>query len=145
MVLQFELIAQLMFLPHWGCLGRCGTTPSGRNNLVSKLVWDYIVFPPHSPFVLSAFFPLSLFPVCHLVRCNELAILVLGIVLLAKMTLFLMGGCQTLPTYGEANDLLDGCAAMDIGVSRVSGVECRLHRAQCCPVRVRSTRDCDGI
>ena len=101
-----------MFLPHWGCLGRCGTTPGGRNNLVSELVWHYLVFPPS-----------SLFPVCHLVRRNELAVSGLDIVLFARITSFLMGCYQPPPAYSEANDLLDGCGAIDVGTPRVSGVE----------------------
>ena len=131
-----------MFLPHWGCLGRCGTTPGGRNNLVSELVWFYLVFP--TPFLLP-FPPFSLFPVCRLVRCSELANSAVGVVLVARMTLLLMGSCQTPPAYGEANDLLDGWAAMDISAPRVSGVEWRLRRAQCRPVRVHGTPDRDGI
>ena len=115
-----------------------------RNNLVLELVWYYFVFlPPTFSFPL---FPLlSLFPVWHLVRCSELAVSALGVVLIARMTLFLMGRCQTLLAYDEANDLLDGWAAMDISVSRVSGVECPLCKAQCCHVWVHSMPDRDGI
>ena len=131
-----------MFLPHWGCLGRCGTTPGGRNNLVSEPVWFYLVFP--TPFLLP-FPPFSLFPVCRLVRCSELANSAVGVVLVARMTLLLMGSCQTPPAYGKANDLLDGWVGMDISAPRVNGVEWRLHRAQCCPVRVHGTPDGDGI
>ena len=93
----------------------------------------------------SPFFPFSLFPVCRLVRCSELANSAVGVVLVARMTLLLMGSCQTPPAYGEANDLLDGWAAMDISAPRVSGVEWRLRRAQCRPVRVHGTPDRDGI
>ena len=78
-------------------------------------------------------------------RCSELEISALGVVVVAKMTLFLMGSCQTLPEYGELDDLLDGWVAMDISAPRVSGVEWRLRRAQCCPVRVHGTPDRDGI
>ena len=131
-----------MFLPHWGCLGRCGTTPGGRNNLVSELVWLYLVFP--TPF-LPPFSPFPFLPVCRLVRRSELAISTLGVVLIARMTLFLMCSYQSPPAYSEANDLLDGWAAMDISAPRVSGVEWQLRRAQCCPVRVHGTPDRDGI
>ena len=93
----------------------------------------------------SPFSPFSLFPVCRLVRCSELANSAVGVVLVARMTLLLMGSCQNPPAYGEANDLLDGWAAMDISAPRVSGVEWRLRRAQCRPVRVHGTPDRDGI
>ena len=78
-------------------------------------------------------------------RCGELAILAWGVVLVARRTLFFIGRCQTLPAYGETYDLLDGWAAMDISMPRVSGVEWRLRKAQCSPVRVHSTPDRDGI
>ena len=131
-----------MFLPHWGCLGRCGTKLGGRNNLVSKLVWFYLIFPTS---FLSAFSPLSLFPVCRLVSCSDLEISALGVVLVARMTLFLMGSCQTPLAYSEPGDLLDGWTAMDISALRVSGVEWRLRRAQCRPMRVHGIPDRDGI
>ena len=76
---------------------------------------------------------------------SELANSAVGVVLAARMTLLLMGSYQTPPAYGEANDLLDGWAAMDISAPRVSGVEWRLRRAQCRPVRVHGTLDRDGI
>ena len=106
----------------------------------SGLVLSRLSHPFPSPFS-----PFSLFPVCRLVRCSELANSAVGVVLVARMTLLLMGSCQTPPAYGEANDLLDGWAAMDISAPRVSGVEWRLRRAQCRPVRVHGTPDRDGI
>ena len=35
-----------MFLPHWGCLGHCGTTPSGRNRSCGSFPqsWDDVPY-----------------------------------------------------------------------------------------------------
>ena len=115
-------------MKHCGCviLAHCAvnvSAPLGLPRTLRHHTWWVQQFGFEVGLALSRlshpFFPIPLFPVCHLVRCSELAISALGIVLVARMTLFLMGSCQTPPTYSEANDLVDGWVAMDISTPRV--------------------------
>ena len=117
-------------------------------HLVGATIWfrSWFGITPSFPSLFFPFFPsLSLFPVCHSLSCSELAVSALGVVLVARMMLLLMGNCQTPPACDEANDLLDGWAMMDISAPRVSGVEWGLRRAQCSTVWVCNTPDRDGI
>ena len=109
-------------------------------HLVGAKIW----FRSWFGIISSSPHPLSLFPVYRLVRCSELAVSSFGVALVCHNGVILMGYYHAPLAHSEANDLLDGWAMMDVGMSSVSGVECRLCRAQCCPVRVHGTPDHDG-